>query len=241
MSFSGPFQGIDLENLSSATPLAQPSLDSLRPEDYKLHQNYFTLEQLLTQETFQVVRSREYLYFGGMQEGLRHGWGVLLGRGSAYEGSFSLGRKMGKGWLQSSSGAVFLGDFTNDRPHGQGLLSHGEEYYMGDFENGAMQGDGLWRKGGEKYVGKWQASRAHGHGIYTSDLSHYQGTPPLTQAISTSSSSTATASNSSPTATSTAATTSTASPTATESTPGAAAPTTGAISSSGCGRGRGCG
>lgn len=68
--------------------------------------------------------------------------------------------------------AQYHGDFVNDRPHGRGLLSFGEEYYMGDFQNGAMEGDGLWRNGkGEKYVGKWKNNKAHGQGIYTTDQS----------------------------------------------------------------------
>lgn len=41
--------------------------------------------------------------------------------------------------------SVYIGDFTNDKPHGQGMMQYGDEYYIGDFENGAMQGDGLWK------------------------------------------------------------------------------------------------
>lgn len=37
-----------------------------------------------------------------------------------------------------SNGSSYHGDFINDKPQGQGLLSFKEEYYMGDFENGAM-------------------------------------------------------------------------------------------------------
>lgn len=61
-----------------------------------------------------------------------------------------------------------MGDFTNDKPHGHGMMQHGEEFYIGDFENGCMQGDGLWKnKKGEKYVGNWKDNKAHGYGIYS--------------------------------------------------------------------------
>ena len=52
---------------------------------------------------------------------------------------------MGKGYMKFPNGAIYFGDFHNDRTHGQGWLKFGDEYYVGDFENGAMQGNGLWR------------------------------------------------------------------------------------------------
>jgi hypothetical protein len=122
-----------------------------------------------------VVRGKDSLYFGGMDNGSRHGLGVVITKLTLYEGSFSLHRKMGQGFMRFPTGATYFGDFVNDKPHGRGLLTLAEEYYMGDFENGAMEGDGLWRKDGEKYVGRWKGNRAHGHGIYITDKSHYQG------------------------------------------------------------------
>ena len=79
--------------------------------------------------------------------------------------------------MQFPNGSVYVGDFQNDRTHGEGHLKFGDEYYVGDFDNGAMQGDGLWRnKEGQKYIGEWKANKAHGYGIYITKLSHYQGT-----------------------------------------------------------------
>ena len=80
-----------------------------------------------------------------MENDLRHGWGVLITRHSLYEGQFSLHHKMGKGYALFPNGSTYHGDFANDKPHGHGLLTFGEEYYMGDFQNGAMEGDGLWK------------------------------------------------------------------------------------------------
>lgn len=70
--------------------------------------------------------------------------------------------------MKFPNNSVYIGDFVNDKPHGQGLMQLADEYYIGDFENGAMQGDGLWRnKKGEKYVGHWKGNKAHGYGIYS--------------------------------------------------------------------------
>jgi hypothetical protein len=64
---------------------------------------------------------------------MRHGIGVLVTRNSLYEGYFSLGHRMGKGYMAYPNTSVYLGDFVNDRPHGHGMLSLAEEYYIGDF------------------------------------------------------------------------------------------------------------
>ena len=45
---------------------------------------------------------------------------------------------MGKGFAKFPNGSVYVGEFANNRPHGRGLLTFGDEYYMGDFSNGAM-------------------------------------------------------------------------------------------------------
>ena len=73
------------------------------------------------------------MYFGGMYNGMRHGWGVYVTKNSLYEGHFSLNHKMGKGYSVFPNGATYYGDFINDKPHGHGLLTMGQEYYMGDF------------------------------------------------------------------------------------------------------------
>ena len=105
-----------------------------------------------------------------------HGWGILVTKTTIYEGKFSLGHKMGKGYMKFPNDSIYIGDFVNDKPHGQGLMQLADEYYIGDFDNGAMQGDGLWKnKKGEKYVGNWKTNKAHGYGIYCTEKSHYQG------------------------------------------------------------------
>ncbi len=98
---------------------------------------------------------------------MKHGWGVMVTKHTIFEGKFSLNHKLGKGYIQFANGSIFVGDFSNDKPNGQGMLTYNEEYYIGDFENGMMQGDGLWKnKEGHKYVGQWKSNKAQGNGIY---------------------------------------------------------------------------
>lgn len=110
-----------------------PNLDAvtfdlltIEPEKHQLNQNYFTKEQLMQQPGYQVVRNKEYIYFGNMENNLRHGLGVIITKNSLYEGNFSLNHKMGKGHAIFPNGSVYFGDFANDKPHGHGLLTFGE-------------------------------------------------------------------------------------------------------------------
>lgn len=70
---------------------------------------------------------------GGTHMGLYHGWGILVSKSATYEGRFSLGHKMGKGYMKFPNNSVYVGDFTNDKPHGQGMMQLADEYYIGDF------------------------------------------------------------------------------------------------------------
>lgn len=62
------------------------------------------------------------MYVGGTYLGFYHGWGILIAKTSIYEGNFSLGHKMGKGYIKYSNKSVYIGDFVNDKPHGQGKM-----------------------------------------------------------------------------------------------------------------------
>ena len=57
---------------------------NIDPDHYQLTQNYFTKEQLMAQIDYQLVRTKESLYFGGFHNGLRHGFGVVITPHSIY-------------------------------------------------------------------------------------------------------------------------------------------------------------
>lgn len=85
--------------------------------------------------------------------------------------------------MKFANGSVYVGDFQNNRTHGEGSLKFNDEYYVGDFLNGSMQGDGLWKnKDGDKYIGQWKNNKAHGYGVYITHSSHYQGTSQIIKA-----------------------------------------------------------
>jgi len=52
---------------------------------------------------------------------------------------------MGRVTFNTPTSHDTLVTFSNDKPHGHGMLEYGNEYYIGDFENGMMHGDGLWK------------------------------------------------------------------------------------------------
>jgi len=54
---------------------------------------------------------------------MKHGFGVVIYKNNLYEGSFSLNHKMGKGYMVFPNKSTYYGDFTNDKPHGHGLLN----------------------------------------------------------------------------------------------------------------------
>jgi len=63
-------------------------------------------------------------------------------------------------------GTKYLGDWLNDKPHGQGTLSAvGKFEYAGEFANGVREGTGtLETADGKKYIGQWQNDVPHGQG-----------------------------------------------------------------------------
>lgn len=120
-------------------PDEQPILQNhkqIELDDYTLHQSFFTKHDLTTQPNFQVIRFEsanenpeslsDGVYMGGTHMNMYHGWGILIHKNTAFEGKFSLGHKMGKGYMKFSNGSVYIGDFTNDKPHGQGMMMYGD-------------------------------------------------------------------------------------------------------------------
>lgn len=69
---------------------------------------------------------------------MKHRFGVLQTEDTVYEGEFSLNFKSGKGYQKFPNGSIYIGDFENNRTHGEGSLRYNDEYYIGDFENGCM-------------------------------------------------------------------------------------------------------
>lgn len=71
-----------------------------------------------------ILNGDPLLYMGGTHMGLYHGWGILKTKKTTFEGQFSLGHKMGKGYMKFPNNSTYIGDFTNDKPHGHGMMQH---------------------------------------------------------------------------------------------------------------------
>jgi hypothetical protein len=73
-----------------------------------------------------------------LDSGKFHGFGVLLMKDqSKYTGQFFQGRKTGKGRLISLGGEVVDGEFKNDLPEGQAVLTKSNGLvYKGEFKKG---------------------------------------------------------------------------------------------------------
>ena len=104
--------------------------------------------------------------------------GVFLSNdGDKYEGEFRKG-KIVQGTALYPGGSKYIGNFKNDKPHGEGnfIFPDGSTYY-GEFKNGKSDGQGIktW-KDGKEYAGSFQNDKPHGKGTFMySDGSKYVG------------------------------------------------------------------
>ncbi|XP_077997959.1 alsin-like isoform X2 [Glandiceps talaboti] len=105
----------------------------------------------------------DFMYDGQWLEGKMHGAGILrYHNGNIYEGYFKENQRHGQGMLRSgsltsASPSVYIGEWTNDKHYGYGVV------------------DDINR--GEKYMGMWQDDYRHGNGlVVTLDGVYYEGT-----------------------------------------------------------------
>jgi hypothetical protein len=75
-------------------------------------------------------------------------------------------RHMCTGMHTEPSGARYIGEFRNNRYHGQGIWHDTiGGRYVGEFKNGGQDGFGVYYfRDGCKYVGNWRDGKKHGHG-----------------------------------------------------------------------------
>lgn len=84
------------------------------------------------------------------------------------------------GELKRPSGLVFVAEFRNGKPNGQGtvLFPNGDKY-VGELKDGTQHGKGefTWSTpdGKFNYVGYWRDGDMHGSGTWTTPRSKYVG------------------------------------------------------------------
>lgn len=124
-------------------------------------------------------------YTGEWLLGMRHGYGYMrYVSGNSYEGEWIQDKKSGRGvMLWRDVDEVYLGDWLNNAPHGEGehIWGTGEprslqkqicNVYRGEWFNGLRNGRGsFFYSNGSQYTGQWKGNKKHGAGV----LMHYDG------------------------------------------------------------------
>ena len=116
---------------------------------------------------------------GSFSAGKRNGKGVEASvSGVRFEGNFVDDHREGKGALTFPDGAHYEGDFLGDRRTGKGAMTFKDgAHYEGDFVNDKLTGKGaLTFKSGNRYEGDFVEGKRTGKGIMTfKDGTHYEG------------------------------------------------------------------
>ena len=97
------------------------------------------------------------------------GWGRETRRsGKVLEGKYINGLVEGKGILKNSKGNTYVGDFTNSKRHGRGILDTHKIHYEGDFKNDKLSGNGkiIFKNEGHVYEGEFDNNEINGFGTF---------------------------------------------------------------------------
>jgi len=101
----------------------------------------------------------------------------LYDNGHEYEGEYQNG-KIVKGTAIYPGGSKYVGNFKNEKPHGEGTFVFPDDStYYGQFKNGKSNGQGIktW-KDGKEYAGSFKNDLPHGEGTFIyPDGSKYVG------------------------------------------------------------------
>jgi lysozyme len=151
-----------------------------------------------------IVHDGKYVYRGGMVDGKRQGYGVLmLGDSVVYAGQWSAGKRQGIGVTADSLGheiiatwqddyvisgrrvdstGIYMGQLTPEGvPQGHGSFVTSTDFYDGYWKNGSRQGFGFSSSAGKFRLGEWASDRYLGerltytsHRVYGIDISRFQ-------------------------------------------------------------------
>ena len=79
------------------------------------------------------------------------------------------GKNMVREYYTYSSGDKYVGEYKNNKHHGQGIYTYSNgDKYVGEFKDGNQHGHGTYIKPeGRKYEGEWKDGLKNGQGTLT--------------------------------------------------------------------------
>ena len=106
-------------------------------------------------------------YYGGFQQGGRHGQGALVtANGSVLTGVWQADALTGLGLGFQHDGGFERGFFADSKLQlGSGLIFSSEGVYFGDLRDGMRRGNGTFVGGNWSYTGEWRDHLPHGKGF----------------------------------------------------------------------------
>ena len=72
------------------------------------------------------------------------------------------------GTYTENDGTTYVGEWKEDKSHGQGTETYGDGYkYVGEWKGGKKNGQGTFTYRGNKYVGEFKDGKENGQGTLT--------------------------------------------------------------------------
>ena len=166
--------GTHNESNKGAPPTILPPLRNSYFEKYHPASGQLTMETdrekivRLVEELKPFMTFEKIGYEGQLDaNGLKQGRGVLvMGNGNLYVGEFLDDKFHGEGHIQGASGNYFIGIWENNfKKHGRYMYANGDSY-VGEYANGGLrQGYGIEsHASGLQYEGEWYNDKKHGMG-----------------------------------------------------------------------------
>ena len=121
------------------------------------------------------------VFEGQVTKGIRNGQGQMVyPNGDVYKGSYKNGERSGPGLCKfGQTGALYKGEWRDDKPHGNGLLFTLPNEIIEARFDGFKIADGqvkILTSNNEFYEGNFKANRRHGTGIhYYANGDNYDG------------------------------------------------------------------
>ncbi len=110
-----------------------------------------------------------YDYNGEVFNNLPHGFGTATyQKGDKYIGSYSAGKKNGKGKYYWQDGSRYEGEWKEDKKNGKGIYFYAKGgHYEGTFLEDQMSGTGSCVfANGSRYEGEWKYGKRNGKGVF---------------------------------------------------------------------------